>query len=89
MIKLQHEGEIDRGIIILYHKTENYVEIDDKEPSLDPQFIEPPKSSDTRPNLSSGMAAYCLDTIVQHQDLMDARKCIENNKMKDKLLVIG
>ena len=34
----------------------------------------------TRPNLQSGMAAYCLDAIVQNQDLMNARERIRSNR---------
>ena len=70
------------GIIIPYHKTDNYIEIDDKEPTLDPQYMQPPNLFDTHLNLSSGMDAYCLDTIVQHQDLMDA--CKQSKKQQDE-----
>jgi len=38
----QHREENSRGIIIPYHSTQNFVEINENEPTLDPRYITPP-----------------------------------------------
>ena len=35
-------------------------------------------------NYSQGTAAFCLDTIVQHTDLMDSRERIRKQKIEGK-----
>jgi len=63
------EKEPDSGITIPYHQRQNYIVIDDSAPTLDTKFITPlPPPIIDRPNLSNGMAAWCVDAIVQNQD---------------------
>ena len=76
----EKRDETGNGVIIPYHATENFVEIAENEPTLDVQYLPPPPQPSTRPNLQSGMSAYCLDAIVQNQDLMDARERIRKNR---------
>ena len=93
MTKNEQRDETGNGVIIPYHATDNFVEIADNEPTLDLQYLPPPPQPSTRPNLKSGMSAYCLDAIVQNQDLMDARERIRRNReegesVSDKLKAI-
>jgi len=61
------EKEPDSGITIPYHQRQNYIVIDDSAPTLDTKFITPlPLTIIDRPNLSNGMAAWCVDAIVQN-----------------------
>ena len=64
--------EKDIGVIILYHATANYAEIDDITPTFDPRFLPTPIATTDKPNLKDDMAAWCVDTIIQDQDLMAA-----------------
>ena len=74
----QRDG-VANEVIVSYHATANFVEITDNAPTLEPQYLPPPPQPSTRPNLQSGMAAYCLDAIIQNQDLMNARERIRRN----------
>ena len=79
------EKEPDSGITIPYHQRQNYIVIDDSAPTLDTKFITPlPPPIIDRPNLSNGMAAWCVDAIVQNQDLMEAHSRIKNNQENRK-----
>ena len=76
----EQRDETGNGVIISYHATYKFIEIADNEPTLDLQYLPPPPQPCTQPNLQSGMLAYCLDAIVQNQDLMDARDGIRRNR---------
>ena len=79
------EKEPDSGITIPYHQRQNYIVIDDSAPTLDTKFITPlPPPIIDKPNLSNGMAAWCVDAIVQNQDLMEARGRIKKNQENGK-----
>ena len=93
MTENEQRDETGNGVIIPYHATDNFVEIADNKPTLDLQYLPPPPQPSTRPNLQSGMSTYCLDAIVQNQDLMDARERIRRNReegesVSDKLKAI-
>ena len=89
----EQRDERTNGVIVPYHATDNFVEIADNEPTLDLQYLPLPPLPASRPNLQSGMSAFCLDAIVQNQDLMDARERIRRNReegesVSDKLKAI-
>ena len=93
MTDKEQREESTNGVVIPYHATANFVEIAENSPTLDPQYLPPPPQPSTPPNLQSGMAAYCLDAIVQNQDLMNARERIRRNRdegesVSDKLKAI-
>ena len=68
------------GVVISYHATANYVEIDDTAPTFDPMFLPTPTTTTNRPNLKDGMAAWCVVAIVQDQDLMVELRWIKKNR---------
>ena len=82
MTEKEKSDEGTNGIIIPYHETNSFFEIDDDLPTLDVKYLPSPPPPLTKPNLSGGMAAYCLDAIVQNQDLMDARERIRQNRIE-------
>ena len=49
--------EKDTSVIIPYHTTEKYVEINDTAPTFNPMFLPTPTATTDRPNLKDGMAA--------------------------------
>ena len=63
----QKANKLQSGIVIPYHYTTNYVEIDDSAPTLDTKFITlSPPTIAYKPNLQNGMAAWCVNAIVQN-----------------------
>ena len=64
----------DTGIIIPYHATANYVEIDNTAPIFDPRFLSNPTTTTDWKHLKYGMDTCCVNAIVQDHKLMAARR---------------
>ena len=51
-----------------------------QQPTFDPTYLEKPVNEEIKEaNFATGMAAWCLDTIVQQQDPNKARMRIKKN----------
>ena len=72
--------EKNTGVIIPYHTTANYVDINNAVPTFDPRFLPTPSATTNQPNLKDSMAVCCVDAIVQDQGLMVARRRIKKNR---------
>ena len=77
MIVEEATKEKDTGVIVPYHATANYDDINNTVPTSDPRFLLTSSATIDRPSLKDIMAACCVDTIVQYQDLMVARRQIK------------
>ena len=54
-------------------------------PRFDDQYLHPPESPPAEQmNLSQGQGAFCLDAIVRHKDLMEARERIKKERKEGK-----
>ena len=85
MTKEDHELEERSTITIPYTPTENYTAIEESTLTYNIQFL----STTTTiivdcPYLKDGMASWCVDTIVQNQDLIELRSRIKINRKQGK-----
>ena len=58
------KDEADTNVILPYHATRNFAETDNATPTFNPLYLLPPPQLSSRPNLQSGMSAYCIDMIA-------------------------
>ena len=72
-------------ILIPYHALDNFVHIDESLPTYDPTCL-PSPALDKSPalNMTTGTAAFCIDSIVHHSDLMESRERIKNKRENGK-----
>ena len=66
--------EPERRIITPTHRFEKYVDLTQKEASLDPQYLPkmtPEATKKLNLNFSEGTALRCLDQIVRLNDIME------------------
>ena len=79
--------QVSNTVSILYHSLENFVHIDESMPTYDLTYLTDP-ALDTSPalNLTTGTAAFCIDSIVQHSDLMESRERIKNRRENGKTI---
>mmetsp|Transcript_25328 Transcript_25328/g.29831 ORF Transcript_25328/g.29831 Transcript_25328/m.29831 type:complete len:179 (+) Transcript_25328:1555-2091(+) len=73
--------EFDRNIIFPTHRNLHYVDLTKKTSTFDPSYIRtvtPEATKKLKLNFSKGTALRCLDTIVQSNDIMEARNRIRS-----------
>ena len=81
--------EFERNIIFPTHRNLHYVDLTKKTSTFDPSYIRtvtPEATKKLKLNFSKGTALRCLDTIVQSNDIMEARNRIRSNQMRGKTL---
>ena len=69
----EHDNEDGKVIIIPFTACKDYVMIDETVSTLNIQSPPTPSvaaATPQKPNCKSGMAAWCLDTMVANQDMM-------------------
>ena len=70
-------------IIIPYTATPNYVKLDKSAQNLYTQFLDCNSPTDT-PSLKGDMAAWCMDTIVRNEDLMESWERIRRDSVGEE-----
>ena len=73
------------SIILPIQTRESIIDLSSNDPTIDPTYLPVPIHAST-PNFTTGVAAWCLDTIVKDQDLYAARGRIKKNREEGKLL---
>ena len=84
MTKGDHEREENNNsIIIPQHSKDNFISIEDGDPTYDPIYLKAPNFIDSdyntpekEINVKHGFASHCLQNIVMHDDMMLAREVI-------------
>ena len=78
MTKIEIKTEKESGILILYTLIGNYAKLDESLPTVDVQYLSQ-NINPSKPNLKGGMATWCLDAVVQNDDLMASCKRIQRD----------
>ena len=86
IIKEEEEELLPTSSIILPIQTrESTINLSNSEPTIDPTYLHVPIHAST-PSFTTGVATWCLDTIVKDHDLYVARGRIKKNREEGKLL---
>jgi hypothetical protein len=83
----EKENELlpNSSIILPIQTREAIIDLSRSEPTVNPTFLSPTPLTAT-PNFPTGVAAWCLDSIVKDHDLNAARVRIKKNQQDGKSL---
>ena len=88
----EEENELlpNSSVILPIQTRESIIDLSHSEPTVNPTFLSPTPVTAT-PNFTTGVAAWCLDSIVKDHDLNAARVRIKKNlqdgkSLKEKLI---
>ena len=85
-LKEKEAEKSDPFLIFPYHKQHEVTDVVTV-PTYNPKYATETVEAEREIfNFSSGMATFCIDEIVQNQDLMSARERIKSDREKGKIL---